>query len=331
MTMDKNKPQPPQGGLSCQHLTKISALNDRDLQYLLDLGQYYHQLINTGQELPQVLSGKSQANVFFENSTRTSLSFELAGKKLGAGGVTLSVATSSVNKGEELRDTVQTIGAMGVDAMVVRNKAHDTAQFIADTFEATNIPCAVINAGEGSRAHPTQALLDAVTILNSLGRSATDRLDDISLAICGDIRHSRVAGSNITLLSRLGAKIHLVAPKEYMPAESEFPEAIRFHSLKSGLTDCQFIMGLRCQFERMSDGVALNAETFYNKYGLNHQTIKLAAPGAKVLHPGPMNRGVEIDGALADDRSVSLILDQVANGVVTRMAVLEAFTTGTKS
>ncbi len=309
------------------HLTGIADLTDADLHFLLNLSQYYSALVGQDADIPQRLKGRTQVNLFLENSTRTNVSFELAGKKLGADVLVLPVAASSVHKGEKLRDTSQTLAAMGADVMIVRNKDHGTAQFVADALGQSNIPSAVVNAGEGIHSHPTQALLDAVTILNALGRTVKDGLEGVTLAICGDIRHSRVAGSNIELLPRLGARLRFVGPAELMPAASAHLQIERFSELRSGLEGANFVMALRMQIERMNDGPSLSGQDFFEHFGITHETLKYAAPGAKVLHPGPMNRGVEIDGGLADDRAHSLILNQVANGVTTRMAVLDALLT----
>ena len=310
------------------HLTGIPTLSDSDLRFLLDLAHYYRALLARDLPVPQRLAGRTQINLFLENSTRTNCSFELAGKKLGADLIVVPVAASSVHKGEDLQDTTQTLAAMGADAMIVRNAEHGTADFIAEALGKAGIPCAVINAGEGTRSHPTQALLDAATMLESLGRTAAEGLDGIAVAICGDVRHSRVAGSNAELLQRLGAEVRFVGPARLHPEEKLYPHAARFASLEDGLDGCQFVMALRMQFERMnSEDIGMSREDYFRDFGLTHKTLGFAATGAKVMHPGPMNRGIEIDGALADDRSRSLILDQVSHGVTTRMAVLDALLT----
>ncbi len=321
------RPDPISENLFGTHLTSISKLSDAQLFYLLDLSQYYSRLSATNEPIPRRLAGKTQVNLFLENSTRTNVSFELAGKKLGADILVLPVAASSVHKGEELRDTSQTLAAMGADAMIVRNKEHDTSSFIAEAFNQTKISCSVINAGEGTQSHPTQALLDALTILNSLGRKASKGLEGITIAICGDISHSRVAGSNIELLPRLGAELRLVGPENFLPSESIHPEIHRYTDLHECINGCQFVMALRVQKERINSDLAFSETDFHQSFGLDYETLKYAAEDAKVMHPGPMNRGIEIDGTLADDRDRSLILDQVTNGVITRMAVLDALLT----
>ncbi len=275
------------------------------------------QLARRGERPAQRLAGRTQINLFFEDSTRTNLSFELAGKKLGADVLNVPVAASSVNKGEALIDTVQTLAAMGAHVVIVRHKEPRVHSELA-----RRIACPVINAGDGVREHPTQALLDAATI-----RSAFGRIEGLVVAICGDIRHSRVAASGAELLLRMGAEVRFVGPAPLMPDAAQFPQVKRFASLREGLAGADIVMGLRMQFERMEgDGRAL-AQGYFEEFGLTHQTLRLARPGAKVMHPGPMNRGVEIDGALADDEAHSLILKQVFYGVATRMAVLDALVT----
>jgi aspartate carbamoyltransferase catalytic subunit len=228
------------------------------------------------------------------------------------------VAASSVNKGEELIDTAQTLAALGAHVLIVRHKeprVHETL--------AARIECPIINAGDGVREHPTQALLDAATI-----RSVHRRFDDLIIAICGDIRHSRVAGSDARLFTRLGAKVRFVGPKALMP-ENLFQDIPRFDKLADGIAGADIVMTLRVQRERMEVMEASEVVTAYHdRFGLTHETLKHAQPGARVMHPGPMNRGVEIDGKLADDPIRSLILRQVSFGVATRMACLDALLTG---
>ncbi len=313
----KTHPLPPTSGFSAQRLISIDDLNDADISYLLDLTEYYAGFLRQGKPAPQRLVGKTQINLFFEDSTRTNLSFELAGKKLGADVINVPIAASSVHKGESLIDTAQTMAAMGADVMVVRAKEeglHETLNRMLD--------CAIINGGAGAREHPTQALLDAATM-----RSAFGKIDGLTVAICGDSKHSRVAGSNAVLLDRLGATVRFVGPAHLLPAADQFPQVERFHSLREGLDGCDVVMGLRMQFERMDDGGQDAARGYFDAFGLTHETIKLAKPEMRVMHPGPMNRGVEIDGALADDPERSLILQQVFYGVAARMAVLDALLT----
>ena len=273
-----------------------------------------HPFLHVGKRPPQRLAGKTQINLFFEDSTRTNLSFELAGKKLGADVLNVPVAASSVNKGESLIDTTLTLTAMGAHVLILRHKERGIHLSLTE-----QMPCPVINAGDGEAEHPTQALLDAATIAHEFGK-----IEGLTIAICGDIKHSRVAGSDARLFDRLGAKVRFVGPTHLMPDAHQLPHIQRCCSLAEGLENADIIMGLRMQFERMGEGGADAAAGYHDAFGLTHNTIKLAKPGAKVMHPGPMNRGVEIDGALADDPEKSLILKQVFYGVAIRMAVLDA-------
>ena len=316
-----NSPSPPAAPQSmwrAQNLLSVDDLSRDEIDYLLDLSAHYARFISAGEKPPEALAGKTQVNLFFEDSTRTNLSFELAGKKLGADVLNVPVSASSVNKGEDLIDTTQTLAAMGAHAMIVRHKQEGVHRTLAE-----RIDCPIINGGDGAGEHPTQALLDAAAIRRAFGR-----VEGLTIAICGDIRHSRVAGSGALLLQRLGAEVRFVGPSDLMPADDFLPAAPRVPSLREGLDGADIAMGLRIQFERMTPSDAKGAgDDFFHTYGLTHETMKFAKPGARVMHPGPMNRGVEIDGALADDPDRSLILSQVFHGVPTRMAVLHAFIT----
>lgn len=313
------RPQPPKGGFSARRLVSIDDLSREDAHYLLDLAAWYAPFIRDGKRPPQRLEGRTQINLFYEDSTRTNYSFELAGLKLGADVVNVQVAASSVNKGETLADTAQTLAAMGAAAVILRHKEPRAPEMLAGL-----LPCPVLNAGDGAREHPTQALLDALTIREALGS-----IEGRTIAICGDIKHSRVAASGAQLFARLGAQVRFVAPQHLMPPHDEFATIARAQTLKDGLDGADVVMALRMQFERMEpqqrEGAARG---YFSSFGLTHDTIRLARPGAKVMHPGPMNRGVEIDGALADDPARSLILKQVFYGVPTRMACLDALVTG---
>ncbi len=311
------RPQAPDAGWGAQNLLSIDDLTPEEIQYILDLSDYYAQFLKREERPPQRLSGKTQINLFFEDSTRTNLSFELAGKKLGADVLNIPVAASSVNKGETLIDTTQTVAAMGAQALIVRHNEPGVHQSLA-----RRIDCPIINAGDGVAEHPTQALLDAATIRSTLGE-----IEGKVVTICGDVRHSRVAGSDARLLRRLGAQVRFVGPEHLMPEDQADVDIERYNNLEEGLADADIVMCLRMQFERMGEGAADAAEGYFQRFGLTHQSIKLAKPGAKIMHPGPMNRGVEIDGALADDPELSLILKQVFYGVPVRMAVLDALTT----
>lgn len=314
------RPPPPASGWTARGLVSIDDLSLAEVNYLLALAEYYAHFLRRGDRPPQRLAGKTQINLFYEDSTRTNLSFDLAGKKLGADVLNVPVAASSVNKGESLIDTAQTLAAMGAHAMIVRHKEPLIHKEIA-----ARVDCPVINAGDGIREHPTQALLDAATVRAAVGGFAGK-----TIAICGDVRNSRVAGSGALLFKRLGAEVRFVGPAEILPPEGAFPGLPRFHALREGLSGADIVMALRFQFERMGETGAEAARGYFDRFGLTHRTLAFAKAGAFVMHPGPMNRGVEIDGALADDAERSLILQQVFNGVATRMACLDALVTGTR-
>jgi len=320
------RPDPPSGGLSRLHLDAIHSLNDADILYLLNLGAYYKGLLMAGATLPQPLAGRTQINVFFENSTRTSSSFELAGKKLGADVLVLPIAHSSAQKGEELRDTIQTLAAMGADIMVVRHSQARIIRMMAECLGESGLPTSLINAGEGTKGHPTQALLDAATLLERFNRTPQQGLEGMTISIVGDIKHSRVAASNAELLTRLGATLRLAGPEAMLPDDDFYSEIERRTSLQSALEGADIIMALRIQLERMDSGPGMSNEDYFNQWGLTHERMAWANRGALIMHPGPINRNVELAGALADDKARSLILNQVAMGVPTRMAVLDAFT-----
>lgn len=314
------RPTPAPSGFQARSLIGIDDLYDSDVTFLLDLSDYYAGLLQRSQPAPKRLAGRTQINLFFEDSTRTNLSFELAGKKLGADVINVPLAASSIHKGESLVDTAQTLAAMGADIMIVRAKEPGLHAKLADTLDSV-----IVNGGDGVREHPTQALLDAATIRAEFGS-----FENLTIAISGDIKHSRVAGSDARLFHRLGASVRFVGPANLMPDDDQLTEVDRFYSLKEGLDGADVVMGLRMQFERMADGAnALRdaADDFFREFGLTHETLKFAKPGAKVMHPGPMNRGIEIDGALADDPDHSLILQQVFYGVAVRMATLDALLT----
>jgi aspartate carbamoyltransferase catalytic subunit len=259
------------------------------------------------------MRGRTIINLFFENSTRTRTSFELAGKRLGADVINMQVSGSSVRKGETLIDTAMTLNAMHPDILVVRHPESGAVQLLAKKVE-----CAVINAGDGSHEHPTQALLDALTIRRRKGR-----LGGLNVAICGDILHSRVARSNIHLLNAMGARIRVVAPRTLLPAEIERLGVEIFHDMRRGLEDVDIVMMLRLQTERMHGSFVPSIREYYHFYGLDYDKLAAARPDAFIMHPGPMNRGVEIDSEVADDIDRSLIQQQVEMGVAVRMACLE--------
>lgn len=259
------------------------------------------------------LRGRTLINLFFEASTRTQSSFELAGKRLGADVMNMSVATSSVKKGETLIDTAMTLNAMRPDIIVVRHAEAGAVHLLAK-----KVDCSVVNAGDGAHEHPTQALLDALTIRRNKGR-----VSGLTIAICGDILHSRVARSNILLLSALGARIRAVGPSTLLPAGLERMGVEVFRDMRSGLAGADIVMMLRLQRERMRSGFIPSAKEYFRFFGLDDEKLGFAKPDALVLHPGPMNRGVEIDSSVADGPR-SLIREQVEMGVAVRMAVLEA-------
>jgi aspartate carbamoyltransferase catalytic subunit len=260
-----------------------------------------------------VLQGRTQVNLFFEASTRTQSSFEIAGKRLGADVMNMAVATSAVSKGETLLDTAMTINAMQPDFLVVRHQSSGAVELLAQ-----KVSCAVINAGDGQHEHPTQALLDALTI-----RRHKESFEGLTVAICGDVLHSRVARSNIHLLNKLGAHVRVVAPSTLLPSGvANFGVEVH-RSMETGLKGADVVMMLRLQLERMTGAFVPSIREYYRFYGLNAETLKRAKPNAMVMHPGPMNRGIEIDSDVADGAQ-SVIREQVEMGVAVRMAVLDA-------
>jgi aspartate carbamoyltransferase catalytic subunit len=298
---------------SARHLLAIEGMHPPQIAALLDLAESYALLNRSGKTQRDLLRGRTLINLFFEDSTRTRTSFELAGKRLGADVINMSVSASSVNKGETLLDTATTLNAMMCDLLVVR---HD--QSGAPALLAKKVDASVINAGDGTHEHPTQALLDALTIRRRRGR-----LEGLTIAICGDITHSRVARSNIFLLTTMGSQVRLIGPPSLMPAGIERLGVTVFQSMDEGLRDVDIVMMLRLQRERMTKGLVPSAREFFRFYGLDAARLARARPDALVMHPGPMNRGVEIDSAVADDPERSLIREQVEMGVAVRMAVLD--------
>jgi len=296
-----------------RHLLAIEGLHPPDIAHLLDLGESYVLLNRSGKTQRDLLRGRTLINLFFEDSTRTRISFELAGKRLGADVLNMSVSTSSVNKGETLLDTAATLNAMNCDLLVVR---HD--QSGAPNLLAQKVDAAVINAGDGTHEHPTQALLDALTIRRRKGR-----LEGLTVAICGDVLHSRVARSNIHLLTTLGSYVRVVGPPTLIPAEVERMGVEVFHDMRSGLAGADIVMMLRLQKERMAKGPVPSEREYFRFFGLDREKLAYARPDALVMHPGPINRGVEIDSAIADDPARSVIKEQVEMGVAVRMAVLD--------
>ena len=296
-----------------RHLLQIEGMHPPQIAAMLDLAESYVLLNRSGKTQRDLLRGQTLINLFFEDSTRTRTSFELAGKRLGADVINMSVSTSSVNKGETLLDTAATLNAMHCDLLVIR---HD--QSGAPTLLSRKVDAAVINAGDGTHEHPTQALLDALTIRRRKGR-----LEALTVAICGDVLHSRVARSNIHLLLTMGSRVRLVGPPTLMPAGAAALGVEVFHDMEAGLAGVDIVMMLRLQRERMKSGLVPSAREYFRFYGLDAEKLRFARPDALVMHPGPMNRGVEIDSAVADDPDRSLIREQVEMGVAVRMAVLD--------
>ncbi|HQT64490.1 MAG TPA: aspartate carbamoyltransferase catalytic subunit [Acidocella sp.] len=296
-----------------RHLLGIQGLNPPAITSLLDLAENYVLLNRSGKTQRDLLRGRTLINLFFEDSTRTRTSFELAGKRLGADVINMSVSTSSVTKGETLLDTAATLNAMNCDLLVVRHSQSGAPALLAQKVEAS-----VINAGDGTHEHPTQALLDALTIRRRKGR-----LDGLTIAICGDIAHSRVARSNMLLLSMMGNHVRVIAPPTLMPAQIGSLGVTPYNDMVEGLKGADIVMALRLQKERMNKGLIPSEREFFAFYGLNAEKLAYAKPDALVMHPGPMNRGVEIDSAVADDPARSVIKEQVEMGVAVRMAVLD--------
>src|SRR5215213_5504079 len=302
-----------------RHLLGIDSLSRDDILFLLDEAEPWVEFNRLARRADSRLAGLTQFNLFFENSTRTLFSFEVAGKRLGAQVANFHPGGSSVRKGESLIDTVLTLDSMRPDVMIVRHGETGAPLQVAEA-----VGCPVINAGDGTGEHPTQALLDALTIRRRKGR-----IEGLEVAICGDIRHSRVAGSNLALLPRLGAKVRLVGPPSLLPAESGGLPA--FADFDEGIKGADVVMMLRIQRERMEASVSGSLADFHARYGLTMERLDRAAPDALVMHPGPMNRGVEIDGDVADHPTRSAIREQVEMGVAVRMAVLDVLTRDRRS
>ena len=296
-----------------RHLLGIEGLSPDDINYVLDLADGYVELSRQAEKKRSLLRGRTIINCFFENSTRTRTSFEVAGKRLGGDVINMSVAASSMHKGETLIDTAMTLNAMHPDVLIVRHPESGAVQLLSEKLD-----CAVINAGDGSHEHPTQALLDALAIRRRKGQ-----LGGLAVAICGDILHSRVARSNIALLNTMGARVRVVAPLTLLPAEIERLGVEVFHDMAAGLAGVDIVMMLRLQSERMHGAFIPSSREYFHFFGLDYAKLKAAKPDALIMHPGPMNRGVEIGSGVADDIDRSLIRQQVEMGVAVRMACLE--------
>jgi aspartate carbamoyltransferase catalytic subunit len=299
--------------LGHRHLLGIEGLSRADIIGLLDLAEEFVELNRQIEKKSTSLRGRTLINLFFEASTRTQASFELAGKRLGADVMNMAVGSSSIRKGETLIDTAVTLNAMHPDIIVVRHYASGAVELLAQ-----KVDCSVINAGDGSHEHPTQALLDALTIRRRKGN-----IERLVVAICGDILHSRVARSNIILLNTLGARVRVVAPSTLLPPGIERFGVEVTRDMREGLAGADIIMMLRLQRERMNGSFVPSTQEYFYYYGLDQKKLSYAKPDALVMHPGPMNRGVEIDSIVADGAQ-SLIREQVEMGVAVRMAVLEA-------
>ncbi len=298
------------------HLLGIAQLKPWEICFLLDEAEQWVELNRSADKHVDRLAGLTQINAFFENSTRTLLSFEIAGKRLGADVVNLGVSGSSVKKGETLLDTALTLNAMHPDMIVIRHGSSGAVQLISE-----KVDCPVLNAGDGRHEHPTQALLDALTIRRRKGRIA-----GLKVAICGDILHSRVARSNFMLLAALGAEVRAVAPPTLLPAGLDGYCVEGFTDMDAGLAGADVVMMLRLQTERMEGAYVPSPREYFRFYGLTEARLARAAPDVLVMHPGPMNRGVEIDGAIADDIARSAVTEQVEMGVAVRMACLDVLT-----
>ena len=300
-------------GFPFRHLLGIEGLSPSDITEILDLADQYVTQNRQVDKKRSILSGRTQINLFFETSTRTRTSFELAGKRLGADVINMTATASAIKKGETLIDTAATLNAMHPDALVVRHPNSGAVALLSQKMD-----CSVINAGDGSHEHPTQALLDALTIRRRLGH-----LHGLTVAICGDILHSRVARSNIMLLNIMGAQVRAIAPPTLLPGAMDRMGVEVFHDMTEGLRDVDIVMMLRLQNERMNGAYVPSTREYYHFFGLDSAKLAKAKQEALIMHPGPMNRGVEIDSELADDINRSVIREQVEMGVAVRMAVLD--------
>ncbi|MEM7505377.1 MAG: aspartate carbamoyltransferase catalytic subunit [Pseudomonadota bacterium] len=296
-----------------RHLLGIAPLSPADITTILDLAEEYAALNTQGVKRSDKLTGRTQINLFFESSTRTMASFEIAGQRLGADVMNMNVLASSMNKGETLIDTAMTLNAMHPDLLVVRHQNSGAVDLLAQ-----KVNCAVLNGGDGRHEHPTQALLDALTIRRRKGR-----LHRLTIAICGDIANSRVARSNILALLKMENRVRVIAPPTLLPSAIDRFGVEVFTDMEDGLRDCDVVMMLRIQNERLAGATIPSTREYYHRYGLTAEKLARAKPDAIVMHPGPMNRGVEIDAAVADDPDRSVIQEQVEMGVAVRMAVLD--------
>ncbi len=295
-----------------RHLIGVAGLSRPDALALLDLADGFVAINRQKEKKLSLLRGRTLVNLFFESSTRTQSSFELAGKRIGADVVNMSPRTSSMTKGETLIDTAVTLNAMKPDLLVVRHASSGAASLLSQ-----KVTCSVINAGDGQHEHPTQALLDALSLKRAFGE-----VEGLLVAICGDVLHSRVARSNVHLLQLLGARVRLVGPPTLMPAGADRWGVEIHHDMRSGIDGADVVMMLRLQLERMQGAFVPSVREYFRFYGLDREKLAKASPRVRVMHPGPMNRGVEIESGVADDPEISLVQDQVEMGVAVRMAVL---------
>jgi aspartate carbamoyltransferase catalytic subunit len=300
-----------------RHLLGIDGLSREDVYMILELAKGYIEKNRQADKKHPILKGRTLINLFFENSTRTRTSFELAGKRLGADVINMSVASSSVKKGETLIDTAMTLNAMHPDFIAMRHPESGSVHLLA-----RKVNCSVINAGDGWHQHPTQALLDALTIFQHKGK-----IEGLRVAICGDIMHSRVARSNMQLLKLLGAEVRIIAPPTLMIASPESFGVKAYHDMREGLKDCDVVMTMRLKTEYMETSFVPSVREYFHFWGLDREKMAYAKKDAIILDPGPIIRGLQIDSELADDINRSLILQQVEMGVAIRQAVLELLST----
>ena len=300
------------------HLLSVEDLSIPEIDILLNKANFYADANKQRGKLEKTLKGSTVITLFFETSTRTKTSFELAAKRLGADSIGINASASAIKKGETLIDTAMTLNAMHADILIVRHPDSGAVKLLSE-----KVNCAIINAGDGTHEHPTQALLDALTIKRN-----KKNIKGLNIAICGDVLHSRVARSNILLLSKLGARIRIIAPPTLIPKGIENLGVEIFNNMEKGLVDCDIVMMLRLQTERMKGLYVPSTREYFKFYGLNYEKLRNAKKDALIMHPGPMNRGIEIDSSLADNLDRSVIHQQVEIGVAVRMACLEMLTVG---
>jgi len=300
------------------HLLSVNDLAVPEINVLLNRANYYANANRQKGKIEKILKEKTIINLFFETSTRTKTSFELAAKRLGADVISINASASAIKKGETLVDTAMTLNAMHADILIVRHPDSGAVKLLSK-----KVNCAIVNAGDGTHEHPTQALLDVLTIQRN-----KRKIKELNVAICGDILHSRVARSNILLLSKLGARIKIIAPPTLIPPGIESLGVEVFYEMEKGLVDCDIVMMLRLQTERMKGMFVPSTREYFKFFGLDKSKLKKAKKDALIMHPGPMNRGIEIDSSLADNLDRSLIHQQVEIGVAVRMACLEMLTIG---